>query len=134
MKKVKVSIALLKTPQSHALENAHHNITYDTSNSNCFRVLQEQYDYLHRAVLHALTFDCRSIAGDMFLQNYNKLIEKNGGKRIIDKQFQVLHFGTYMFEQNNHKLFDQKKHTKANQISIYILAIICNNAGVNFLH
>ena len=54
-----------------------------------FLTLQEQYDYLHHAVLHSLTFDCRSIAGDMFLQNYNKLIERTGGKIIIDIQFQV---------------------------------------------
>ena len=54
-----------------------------------FDTPQGQYVYLHHAVLHSLTFDCRSVPGDMFLQNYNKLIEKNGGERIIDKQFQV---------------------------------------------
>ena len=58
--------------------------------------LQEQYDYLHHAVLHSLTFDCRSIAGDIFLQNYNKLIERNGGKRIIDIQFQVWNLQLYI--------------------------------------
>ena len=50
---------------------------------------QEQYEYLHHAILHALTFDCKSITGEKFIETYSRLIKKKEGKSQLEAQFQV---------------------------------------------
>lgn len=51
---------------------------------------QEQYDYLHRAVLHALTFDCESITAEKFAETYDELIKNEDDKTRIESQFKDL--------------------------------------------
>ena len=54
-----------------------------------YPILQEQYEYLHLAILHALTFDCKSIPAENFITYYSKIIKKTDGSSEIDNQFKV---------------------------------------------
>ena len=54
-----------------------------------FSLLQEQYEYLHLAVLHALTFDCKSIPAEEFITYYSKIVKKKDGSSDIEQQFKV---------------------------------------------
>ena len=52
-------------------------------------LLQEQYEYLHLAVLHALTFDCKSIPAEEFITYYSKIVKSKDGSSEIEQQFKV---------------------------------------------
>ena len=52
-------------------------------------LLQEQYEYLHLAILHALTFDCKIIPAEEFTTFYSKIVKKRNGSSEIEQQFKV---------------------------------------------
>ena len=54
-----------------------------------YPLLQEQYEYLHLAVLHALTFDCKSIPAEEFITNYSRIVKSKDGSSEIEQQFKV---------------------------------------------
>ena len=58
-------------------------------------VIQVQYVYLHRAILQALTFDCKSIPAENFITYYSQLIKKDGVSSQMETQFKVKIIGRY---------------------------------------